>query len=111
MRNQVYNSHRIELLLQLYEKDASDPFTLFALGFEYQKKGELYEALRWYESIVKITPNYTGVYYHLGKVYVELGRMKDAARIYEKGIEICKKLQEMKDLAELQQASMELDDD
>ena len=102
---------RIELLLQLYESDKSDPFTQFALGFEYQKKGQLKDALQWYESIVVSAPSYTGVYYHLGKLYVEFGRLKDAVRIYEKGIQICNQLKETKDRAELQQALMELDDD
>jgi len=102
---------RIELLLQLYEKDSSDPFTLFALGFEYQKNGQLQEALRWYESIVTSAPDYTGVYYHLGKLYVEMGRRDDAVRIYTEGIEVCIQMKQVKDRAELQQALMELDDE
>ncbi len=102
---------RIELLLQLYEDDKSDPFTQFALGFEYQKMGQLNDALRWYEALVESTPSYTGVYYHLGKLYAELGRPKDASRIYKDGIQVCNLLGENKDRAELQQALMEMEDE
>lgn len=101
---------RIAQLLDLHENDSSDPFTRFALGFEYYKRGELRSALEWYESILESAPSYTGVYYHLGKLYIELGRAKDAELIYKDGIQVCNRLHEEKDRVELQQALMELDD-
>jgi len=102
---------RIKYLLELYEQDSSDTFTQFALGFEYHKKGQLLDALRWYESILHSDPDYTGLYFHLGRLYVDLGRTKDAKTIYEKGIQICTRCNQLKDLGELQQALMELDYD
>ncbi len=102
---------RIELLLQLHEADPSDPFTLFALGFEHQKQGRLEEAVKWYQSVLSEDQDYTGVYYHLGKLYAELGRREDAEKIYRQGIWVCSRLQAVKDRGELQQALMELDDD
>ncbi len=102
---------RIQQLLQLHEADKSDPFTLFALGFEYHKQGRLEDALKWYQSILVIAPSYTGVYYHLGKLYLELGSRDDAVRTYKEGIQICNDLREVKDRSELQQALMEVDDD
>lgn len=102
---------RIKQLLQLYEDDKSDPFTLFALGFECHKRGRLEDALKWYKSILVIAPGYTGVYYHLGKLYLELGNRDDAVRTYHEGIQMCNDLHEVKDRSELQQALMEVDDD
>lgn len=102
---------RIELLLQLYDGDPSDPFTQFAIGFEYQKQERFDEALKWYESILSMAPDYTGVYYHLGKLYLKLGRREDAEEIFKKGIQVCTKVHESKDCAELQGALMELEDD
>ncbi len=102
---------RIELLLELHEADPSDPFTLFALGFENQKRERLEEALKWYQAILSADKDYTGVYYHLGKLYVELGRPVDAEQTYRQGILVCGQLQASKDRAELQQALMELDDE
>jgi tetratricopeptide (TPR) repeat protein len=102
---------RIQQLLLLYQDDQSDPFTLFALGFEYHKRGRLEDALKWYKSILATAPAYTGVYYHLGKLYLELGNQDDAVRTYREGIQACNDLHEVKDRAELQQALMEVDDD
>jgi len=95
---------RLEVLLQLYENDPSDSFTQFAIGFEYHKVGQLQNALYWYELVLTTDANYTGVYYHLGRLYVDLERIEDARKIYKKGIEVCTRLQEVKDRGELQQA-------
>lgn len=102
---------RIKYLLRLHESDQSDAFTLFALGFEHQKQGELEEALKWYRSILSVDEDYTGVYYHLGKLYVALGRREDAEQAYKDGIQVCNRLKAFKDLSELQQARMELGDE
>ncbi len=102
---------RVELLIQLYKDDQSDPFTQFAIGFEYHKRGDLQDALYWYELVLSTDPNYTGIYYHLGGLYVDLNRIKDAHEIYTKGIEVCTRLQEAKDCGEIQQALMALEDD
>lgn len=102
---------RVKLLLDLHEADPSDPFTLFALGFEYQKQGLLEKALKWYRATLSVDKDYTGVYYHLGKLYVELGRPGDAEQTYKEGISVCSQSQALKDRAELQQALMELDNE
>ena len=102
---------RIKLLLELHEADPSDPFTLFALGFEHQKRERLKEALKWYRATLSADQDYTGVYYHLGKLYVELGRPVDAEQTYKEGILICSQLRALKERAELQQALMELDNE
>ena len=102
---------RIKLLLELHEADPLDPFTLFALGFEHQKRERLEEALKWYRATLSADQDYTGVYYHLGKLYVELGRPVDAEQTYKEGILICSRLRALKERAELQQALMELDNE
>ncbi|MDE2956533.1 MAG: tetratricopeptide repeat protein [Bacteroidota bacterium] len=102
---------RLKDLYRLYEDDPTDPFTLFAIGYEYLRQGEREKALRWYESIREVAPDYTGVYYHLGKLYVALGRNSEARRVYDAGIHMCRRVSEMKDLSELQQARMDLEDD
>jgi len=75
-------------------KDMPDePFILFALAQECAKKGIYSEALRYYEKILKTAPGYTGTYYHLGKLYEQLGRKGDAIAVYKKGngINPCKR--------------------
>ena len=102
---------RLKDLYRLYEDDPTDPFTLFAIGYEYLRQGESEKALRWYESIREVAPDYTGVYFHLGKLYATLGRTSEARHVYDAGIHMCRRVSEMKDLSELQQARMDLEDD
>ena len=102
---------RIEALLRLYEDDPTDPFTLFALGYEHLSQGNVDRALHWYESIRAIAPEYTGVYYHLGRLYARLNRKGDALQAFQEGIAMSRKTQQVRDLVELQQALMELSDD
>ncbi len=102
---------RIKLLLELHQADPSDPFTLFALGFEYRKQERLDEALKWYRATLSADRNYTGVYYHLGKLYADLGRPEDAEQTYRQGILVCSELKAIKERAELHQALMELGHD
>ena len=101
---------RLSLLLQYYAEDPSDAFTCFALAHEYAKRGELERACELYELLISMQPAYTGTYYHLGKLYAELNRTADAAAVYHKGITICSQEGAMKDLSELKQALMALDD-
>ena len=99
---------RLQALYALYEDDPTDPFTLFAIGYEYLRQGNNEKALPWYESICEVAPEYTGVYYHLGKLYARLGRNSEAIRTFDNGIRMCQRVREHKDLAELQQARMDL---
>ncbi len=88
-----------------------DPFTLFALGYEHLNQGNVERALHWYESICRVAPEYTGVYYHLGRLYARLGRKDSALQTFREGIAVCRKVRQTKDLSELQQALTELEDD
>ncbi len=95
---------RLEQLQQFYEEDPADPFTRFALAREHLKQGRAEEALAHFEGLVQEHPNYTGVYYHLGKLYERLGRRKDAVATYEQGVERARSEHAQKDLSELQDA-------
>ena len=84
---------------------------LFALAREFAKKGSSDEALRYYERLVGIAPDYTGTYYHLGKLYEQLGRKDDAIAIYQKGMEITLKKNDHHALSELQSALSMISDE
>jgi tetratricopeptide (TPR) repeat protein len=77
---------RIDVLLQFLRDDPDEPFTRFALAQEYRKKGNPEEALRYFEALAADRPDYVGTYYHLGKLYQELGRRDDAVQTYRTGI-------------------------
>ena len=93
---------RLALLLEFYEQDPDDAFTRFAIAKEYLKRDEPEQALAFYEKLVADQPDYTGTYYHLGKLYEKVGRKAEAVKIYQKGIEAARRQRNLKDLSELQ---------
>lgn len=95
---------KLQSLLNLLKISPNEPFILFALAQECVKRGMDSEAIRYYERIVSASPEYTGVYYHLGKLYERLGRLDDAIVLYEKGMQVTSAKGEMHAYGELQSA-------
>lgn len=100
------NPDRLALLLSFYEQDPDDAFTRFAIAQEYLKRNEAEKALRFFEKLVADQPEYTGTYYHLGKLYEQVGRSEDAITTYQKGIKAAQQQRNFKDVSELQDALM-----
>ena len=97
---------RLEALKKFYEEDPTDPFTRFALAQEYLKRGDAQEALSFFEGLVEDDPGYVGTYYHLGKLYEQLGRTGDAKDVYRRGIQVAQQKRDAHARAELQDALM-----
>jgi tetratricopeptide (TPR) repeat protein len=77
---------RLAALREFLREDPADAFTRFALAQELWKSGDHEQARRIFEELVAEQPEYVGTYYHLGKLYEELGRTGEAIRTYEEGI-------------------------
>ena len=97
---------RLHALLAFYEEDPRDAFTRFAIAREYLKQDETGKALTFFEGLVEDDPDYVGTYYHLGKLYEQLGRKGDAIRTYQRGIQIAQTRRDAHARAELQDALM-----
>ncbi len=82
----MHASERIPFLQKALEQNPQDTFVQFALGMEYLHLEQYDEALRYFESVVTHDPDYTGVYYHLGKLYALLGRPTQAQAILCEGM-------------------------
>lgn len=98
---------RLAALLSFYEEDPEDAFTRFAIASEYLKRGNIPEALSFFEQLVDHSPDYVGTYYHLGKLYEELGRTENAVQTYKAGIEKAVKQRDFHARAELQDALLQ----
>ena len=96
--------NKLEQLLSLLKDMPNEPFVLFALGQECAKRGILTEAQKYYEILLEKSPGYVGAYYHLGKLYEQLGRNEDAISVYKKGMEITRAKGDHHALSELQSA-------
>lgn len=95
---------RISQLESFLSEDKDDCFTLFALAMEYNKTGNSDKALFYFEYLLKNHPDYTGTYYHAGKLYDFLGERLKATETFEKGILQARKAKDQHTANELQQA-------
>lgn len=98
------NKKNIRRLAGFLQNNPNDTFTKFALALELLKADEVTKAKVLFESVLKQDPEYVGVYYHLGKLYQNSGRSKDAARLFQKGIKIADKQGKNRTKSELQEA-------
>jgi tetratricopeptide (TPR) repeat protein len=95
---------RIERINEMLKQNPNDSFLLFALGLEKIKTGSEDEALKLFEKIVDTNPDYSGVYYHLGKLLERKNESEKAIKAYENGMKICKKLNQQHNFNELRNA-------
>ncbi len=91
--------------------NAADSFLLYALAQEYIKAGEHQEALQYFDNLLETNPQYTGAYYHLGKLYEAIGDPQKAIDTYKQGMVITQQKAAWHDHNELKGALALLSDD
>lgn len=97
------NNPRLQQLFNFLKEDPDDSFTLYAIALEYEKTDEE-KALEYYGRLLAEHEMYVPTYYHAAKLYAELEEFERAKEIYEKGIEMSKKMQDSHALKELEKA-------
>ncbi len=103
------STKRLEQLKALLEDSPHDSFLLFALAKEYEKLEDPETALRYYLHLEDHDPGYVGTYYHLGKLYEQMGEEGLAFQTYEKGIEAARRAGDQHAMGELAAAKMALE--
>ncbi|MFN8243851.1 MAG: tetratricopeptide repeat protein [Ferruginibacter sp.] len=101
---------RIEKLLEFLAASPTDSFLQHALALEYIKEGNDTRARELFETLLAREPDYTGSYYHLGKLLERAGDNPGAMDIYRQGMAACKKAGDNHAYNELQGALEELED-
>ena len=95
---------RQQKLMHLLSETPNDTFLLFAMGLEMVKENNDNKALEFFNKILAVDENYCALYYHLGKLYERQNKEHEAMFTYEKGLHICKKLNEQHNYNELRSA-------
>ncbi|RFM27601.1 hypothetical protein [Deminuibacter soli] len=99
---------RIAQLQTFLAQTPKDNFVRHALALEYIKAGNDVAARVLFEELLADSPDYTGSYYHLGKLY-ERSHLTDLAiACYEKGMAAAKQAGEKHAYNELQSAYEDL---
>lgn len=100
---------KISTLANRLKENPNDSFLKFALALELLKVDQQNKALSLFKNIQNNDPEYTGVYYHLGKLYEELGENNLAMKCYKDGIAVTTKLKDQHSKSELQGALINLE--
>jgi tetratricopeptide (TPR) repeat protein len=101
---------RLIQLQNFLESSPNDAFLLFAIAKEYEGAGALEEALKHYLQLRQTTPQYVGLYYHLGKLYEKMGQLDNANETYKTGMAVAKSEKDTHAYNELVGARMNIDD-
>ncbi len=88
--------------LYLYLKmDETDSFSLYSIAYEYMMLKDWELAIVYFERLRAIHPDYTGLYYHLGKIYEKKGEMEEGMTIFMTGIREAEQKNDLHALSEL----------
>jgi tetratricopeptide (TPR) repeat protein len=101
-------SERIQYLEQLLQNDPNDSFLSYALALEYQKLGDVCEAINLLEALRSDDPGYSPTYYQLGAMYIEQNEPDKAKPIIEAGMALVKAI-DLKTYNELRSLLDEVD--
>jgi tetratricopeptide (TPR) repeat protein len=64
-----------------------DSFARYGLAMEYAQAGDFERAIVEYRELIGFNPDYAAAYYHGGQALEKLGRLDDARKCYQRGVE------------------------
>jgi Tfp pilus assembly protein PilF len=82
---------RMQKLAAMLEKDASDPFLLFAMGMEHKKLRQTQQAVEWFRKTLAKDPGYSVAYHQAALAYEDAGEIEQAKQLYREGIAVARK--------------------
>jgi hypothetical protein len=102
--------NRLDYLLQLHQEQPDDPFLLYGIALEY-KKIDSEKTEDCFNKLLSDFPEYLAAYYQAAEYFTEKSAYEKALVVYEKGIALATRLNELKTLAELKNAKQNLEID
>lgn len=100
---------RLEQLKKMLAEDPNDGFIRFAIAMEYKNLDMLDKAIKEFNDLKKLDPEYVGLYYHLAACYSEVEDFDNAIIIYNEGIIIAENQKDQHAKAELMNAKVNLE--
>jgi tetratricopeptide (TPR) repeat protein len=97
-------TNRLEALKQMVAQDENNSFARYGLAMEYAGRGDYEEALAQFSMLLATDQTYVAAYYHAGRALEKTGKLDEARRMYEQGIEACQKTGDLHTRAEIEAA-------
>jgi tetratricopeptide (TPR) repeat protein len=83
---------RLEALRKLAAANPADVFAHYALAMALAGAGQPAEAVAEFEQALALDANYTVTYFQMGQALEKLGRLEEARRVYQRGLEVTARL-------------------
>lgn len=77
---------RKQQIEEMLAEDPNDPFLRYGLAMEYVSAGQDEEALRCFQELMRVAPDYVPGYMQAGRTLTRLQRDQEARQVYRDGI-------------------------
>lgn len=102
--------NRIDRLLEFLNGNPNDCFLKHALALEYIKAGDDVKAQQLFEENLHHDPGYVATYYHLGKLLERKEATERAIYLYQEGMSVARKVNDMHSYNEMNMALEMIED-
>jgi tetratricopeptide (TPR) repeat protein len=82
---------RRQRLEEMVAEDPGDFESRYMLGMEHASAGDDEGAVRCFEEIFKVAPQYAHAYHQAGRALVRLGRIEEARAVLRRGIPVAER--------------------
>src|SRR5262245_10164350 len=83
---------RKQQLEEMLAESPDDPELRYFLAMEFVSAGDDERAVRCFEELIKIGPNYVPAYLQAGQALVRLGREEQAREVFRSGIAVARQV-------------------
>ncbi|MCX6199832.1 MAG: hypothetical protein NTY88_11525 [Bacteroidetes bacterium] len=101
---------RLKKLQEMEAQKPGDAFLNYAIALEYVNAGNDNEAQTIFEALLQKNSDYIATYYQFGKLLERNGVNEKAIIVYKRGVELAKQINDKKNLGELNEALMMLEE-
>ncbi|HWG47937.1 MAG TPA: hypothetical protein VN688_34560 [Gemmataceae bacterium] len=77
---------RKQQIEEMLAEDPNDPFLRYGLAMEHVSAGQDEEAVRCFQGLLQVAPDYVPAYMQAGRVLTRLNREDEARELYQAGI-------------------------
>ena len=82
---------RKEQIEEMLADEPNDPFLRYGLAMEYASAGDEAAAIRCFQELIQVAPDYVPAYVQAGQLCARLDREDEAKTLYRTGIDVARK--------------------